>query len=247
MPPSRRDEAPRATPPDAKEKAEELFQEDPVCGFDLGGGKVCGLRKGHPPETPHVPAEEKPAAEKPVEGGFLDQLVNSTMASLEKLPPVGEEITTVTKELNCKLSDKEVADLAVEGSGIWSRMQDLEYRRRDVLSRLKAEKDNLTAEHNRVMSAVNEGVELRQVKVTIHKDFPTRKRWEVRTDTGETIPGSERALTQAEIQEMLDKAQTSLPLEVKKDDAAKDGAPTEEDGKKKKGKKKGDEAPPPAA
>lgn len=122
-------------------------------------------------------------------------------------PKVAE---TFSRELRCRLSKPEQADLAVKLTDLMNQRDNLEAEADGVRKEFKSKIDALEPDIATLQRDVNEGRVDRPVKCEEVHDFRRGKVFVRRTDTGETVEGTERAMA-------IGERQQKLALEVNRD------------------------------
>ena len=123
------------------------------------------------------------------------------MAKKKKQSELDE--VTMTQELPCPLTEEEFVERSTE---LANEMTEREQKAADLKDHVAAVRGQLKEADRRIRKlrqTVHEKAEPRVVEVQTHKDFKSKKVWVVRLDTGEAIPGTERAMTPADQQEEM--------------------------------------------
>ena len=119
---------------------------------------------------------------------------------------------SVSANLECKLSDIDIAKLGKELATIHSEKNRIESRMKSYQSQCKADIAQCNATIQSISERVNTGKEFRDVECRIFYDFNSGTKEFIRVDTGEIVR-TER-ISDAEIQEELDLRASHVVHEV---------------------------------
>lgn len=135
---------------------------------------------------------------------------------------------TITKDLLCKLTDKEIFAAGKQLAGFRSKERELDDRKKRMSADLAAEDKTIQAEISKISQVVSTGEETRQVKCRWEYDWEAGKKHLRRLDTEEII--QEVDITDAEKQEELDMKQDEDVCKLEAGETPPEGTGPEDDG-----------------
>jgi hypothetical protein len=103
-------------------------------------------------------------------------------------PPAAStiETETVTETLDCKLTDTECLHYGRELANLSQQVESAESRKKAVVKELDSNIASLEARGSEIAAKLNRGAEMREVKVTLSRDYERGVFEKIREDTGDT-------------------------------------------------------------